>query len=297
MRVFVTGATGFIGSAVVEELLEAGHDVIGLARSKVSAEALAKAGAGIHRGSTEDLDSLRRGAQAADGVIHLAFNHDFSTLKENCETDRRAIETLGETLKGSDRPLVVTSGLALLAQGRVATEDDPPVPVSSTYPRASEVTALSLVQSGVRASVVRLPQVHDRNRQGLVSYLVSLAHEKGVSAFLGEGSNRWAAVHRLDAAYLYRLALEQGTEGGRYHAVAEQGIPLKDIAEAIGRRLDVPVFSKTGAEAEAHFGWLASFAGMDLSASSAKTQALLGWSPEQTAGLISDIDHLNISAI
>ena len=240
MRVFVTGASGFIGSAVVQELMAAGHDVLGLARSDASAEALEQAGAKAHRGSMADLGSLEGGARKAEGGIHLAFNPDFSKFKENCETDRLAIEAIGEALSGTDRPLVVTSGLALLAEGRVATEDDPPVPVSSTYPRASEVTALALVPKGIHVSIVRLPQVHDRDRQGLVTYLIALAQEKGLSAYVGEGRNRWAAIHRLDAAALYRLVLEHGAAGGRYHAIAEEGVSLKDIATAIGRRLGVP---------------------------------------------------------
>jgi nucleoside-diphosphate-sugar epimerase len=290
MRVFVTGATGFVGSAVVQELINAGHQVLGLARSDAGAKALAAAGAQVHRGDQEDLESLRSGAAKSDGVIHTAFNHDFSKFAANCEADRQAIEALGSALVGSDRPLLVTSGVARLASGRIATEEDGPVPTSTSYPRASEPTALAMVPRGVRASVVRLPQVHDPVKQGLITYMIALAREKGVSAFVGDGLNRYPAVHRLDAAHLYRLALEKGSASARYHAVAEEGVPLRDIAEVIGRGLNVPVVAKSAEEAADHFGWLAMFIGLDCPASSALTQEWLGWRPSGPK-LIPDLEH------
>jgi nucleoside-diphosphate-sugar epimerase len=289
MRVFVTGATGFVGSAVVQELVGAGYQVLGLARSEAGAKGVAAAGAEVHRGSLEDLDSLRSGAAMSDGVIHTAFIHDFSKFKENCEIDKRAIEALGAALAGSDRLLLVTSGLALLASGRAATEEDAPFPSSASYPRASEVSAMALAARGVRASVVRLPQVHDRRKQGLVTYLINIAHEKGISAFTGDGLNRWSAVHLLDAARLYRLALEKGASGARYHAVAEEGVPMKDIAEAIGRGLKLPTVPLSADQAGEHFGRLGFFAGLDMPASSTLTQQRLGWDPTRP-GLIEDLN-------
>jgi nucleoside-diphosphate-sugar epimerase len=289
MRVFVTGATGFIGSAIVPELIKAGHQVLGMARSDAGAKSLIAAGAQVHRGDLEDLESLRSGAAQSDGVIHTAFIHDFSKFEANCEIDRRAVETLGAELAGSNRALVVTSGSALAAPGRLATEEDRP---ASTIPRvASEEATDSVASRGVRASVVRLPQVHDRVKQGLVSYLIAIAREKGVSAYVGDGRNRWPAVHRLDAASLYRMALEQGSAGARYHAIAEEGVSLREIAEAIGRGLKVPVVAKSPEEATAHFGWLGLFVGLDCPASSALTQERLGWRPTSRTGMIADLDR------
>lgn len=281
MRVFVTGATGFVGSAVVQELLSAGHEVLGLARSDEGAARLEAAGARVQRGSLDDLDSLTQGVAAADGVIHTAFNHDFSKFVENCAQDRRAIETLGAALAGSTRPLVITSGLAMLAQGRLATEDDLPPSVSATYPRASEAAAAALAARGIHASTVRLaPSVHDKGDHGFVPLVIGIAREKGASGTVGEGDNRWASVHRLDAARVFRLALERGAIGARYHAVADEAIPFRAIAAAIARGLDVPLVPLMSQEAvAAHFGWFARFASLDMCASSAQTRDVLGWAP------------------
>jgi nucleoside-diphosphate-sugar epimerase len=279
MRVFVTGATGFIGSAIVPELLAAGHEVVGLARGDAGAEALARAGAAVHRGELADTDSLAAGARACDGVIHTAFIHDFSQFEASVETDRRAVLALAGALEGSGKPLVVTSGTAMIAGGRLGTEEDTPRP--GVFRAASEEATLAAAGHGVRASVVRLPpSVHGAGDHGFVPMLIGIARRTGVAAWIGEGANRWPAVHRLDAARLFRLALEHAPAGARLHGVAEEGVPMRAIAETIGAGLGIPARGLADDAAEAHFGWMARFVALDNPASSALTRASLGWHPE-----------------
>jgi nucleoside-diphosphate-sugar epimerase len=288
MRIFVTGAAGFIGSALTQELIDNGHKVLGLARSDANAATLEKLGAQVHRGSLEDTESLAAGARAADGTIHLAFNHDFSKFAENGQLDKRAIEAMGAAMEGTHKPFIVTSGTLLVAPGRTAVETDP---VRPGFPRVSETAGLAFAERGVRAMAVRLPQVHGGDGKcGLVGWLLNIAREKGVSAYVGDGGNRWSGAHRLDVARLYRLALENGKAGTSYHAVADEGVPARDIAEIVGRATKLPVVSITPEQVAEHFGVMAHFAGLDGPASSALTQKWLGWKPTQI-GMIADISR------
>jgi nucleoside-diphosphate-sugar epimerase len=292
MRVFVTGATGFIGSAIVPELIKAGHQVLGMARSDEGARTLIAAGAQVHRGNLEDLESLRSGAAKADGVIHTAFDHNFSNFVANCEKDRRAIEALGAALAGSNRPLVITSGTGMgnAVPGQPATEDV----FNANHPNprsASELAGAAASAAGVNVSVVRLPQVHNTLKQGLITPFIEVTRRKGVCGYVGDGSNRWPAAHVLDVARLYRLALDKQEAGSRYHATAEEGVPVRTIAEVIGRGLKLPVIAMSQDEAAAHFGWLTMFAGMDLPASSAQTRERLQWYPTGP-GLIADLEQM-----
>ena len=294
MRVFLTGATGFIGSVVTTDLIQAGHQVLGLSRSDAGNAFLKGAGAQVHRGDLEDLRSLRSGAASSDAVIHTAFVHDFSKFAESCEIDRAAIEAMGSTLAGTGHPFIVTSGTGIPGPSGLATEDlEPP----SFLPRVSEQAAMAFAPQGVRVSVVRLPQVHDLAKMGLVSYLIAIARGTGVSAYVGDGLNNWTACHLQDAALLYRLVLENGESGARYNAVAEEAVPVRAIAEAIGRGLKLPVVSQTPEEAANHFGPLAYFVGANLPASSALTRQRLGWRPTQTTSLLEDLEHATDFAI
>jgi nucleoside-diphosphate-sugar epimerase len=289
MKIFVTGATGFVGSAVVRALLNAGHEVVGLARSDGAARSLSAAGAKVHQGDLQDLESLRKGAAESEGVIHTGFVHDFSKFKENCELDRKVINALGFTLAGSNRPLIITSAIGVLPAGQIVTEDTRPLSPSANPRAATEEAARALMDRGVCVSIVRLsPSTHGEGDHGFVPILIKLAREKKSSAYIGEGKNTWPAVHRLDAAQVFKLALEKNTRGGIYHAVAEGGVESRKIAEVIGQLLGVPVVSKPPKEAAAHFAWFAHFAAMNIKASSKQTQEKLGWHWSQP-GLIADL--------
>ncbi len=296
MRIFLTGATGFIGSRIVPELLAAGHQVLGMTRSDAGAEALRAAGAEVHHGQLEDLDSLRAGAAQADAVIHTAFDHDFSRFVANCEKDRQVIKALGSALAGTRRPLLITSGTGIGSRGpgRLATEDV--FDAAHPNPRiASEMAGNELLAQGVAVAVVRLPQVHDTVRQGLISPLLDVVREKRVSGYVGDGQNRWPAAHVLDVARLYRLAIERCTPGARYNAVAEEGIPARDIAQVLGEGMGVPVASVDADKAADHFGWLGMFVGLDMAASSAWTRETLDWHPTGPT-LLEDLRRMDYSS-
>jgi nucleoside-diphosphate-sugar epimerase len=294
MRVFLTGASGFIGSAVIEELKAGGHDVLGLARNDDNAAKLQAAGVAVHRGDVTEPETLVAGAAACDATIHCAFIHDFSRFMENIAIDRLAVETMLAALEGSGKPFILTSGTLMADPDREATEEDGPSTEGAGAGRgATELVAQDYAGRGVRAMIMRLPQVHDTRKQGLVTYAIGVAQEKGVSAYIGDGSARWAAAHISDVARLYRLALEKGEAGARYHAVGESGVPMRAVAEALGRRLKLPVVSITPEEAPAHFGFLAMFANRDAPTSSRLTQERLGWTPTGP-GLIADLDALVI---
>jgi len=288
MKVFVTGASGFIGSAVVQELLNAGHEVTGLARSDESAKSISEAGARALKGSLDDLDSLKRGASAADGVIHTAFIHDFSQYAKAADADKVAIEAMGNVLAGSDRPLIVTGGiLGLEKENGFITENMAAPP----FPRASETAALALADNNVNASVIRLPpSVHDKGDKGFIPFIIATARRKGVAAYVGDGNNRWPAVHRLDATHLFRLALEKAIKGARYNAIGDKGIPMRELAEVIGKYLDLPVKSISPDKAVEHFDWMGRFIVFDAPATANKTQEQLGWAPTHI-GLIEDMQQ------
>jgi nucleoside-diphosphate-sugar epimerase len=290
MHVFVTGANGWVGSAVIEELRGAGHSVTGLARSDEAAAALASSGVPVLRGSLEDLDSLRAGAAAADAVVHTAFNHDFSRFAENSAAEKAAIDAIGGALAGTGKTLIVTSGVGLIAPGRVVTEDDVRDPGSAHFPRNPEAAAAAAAAQGVRVSVIRLAvSTHGAGDHGFVPRVIALAREHGASAFIDDGSNRWPGVHRRDAARLYRLALERAADYAVYHAIADEGVAFREIAGVIGRRLNLPVVSKTGDDVEAHFGGFSMFTRIDAPASSAKTRQTLGWEPSEPS-LLEELD-------
>jgi nucleoside-diphosphate-sugar epimerase len=296
MRVFLTGATGFIGSRIIQVLRAAGHEVLGLARNDENAARLEAAGVGVHRGDLSEPGTLAAGAAACDATIHCAFIHDVSRFEENIAIDRRAVEAMLAALEGSGKPFLLTSGVLMVDTGREATEEDGPTREGLAAARgATELLAEDYARRGVRTAIVRLPQVHDPDHAGLITYAIEVAREKGVSAYVGDGANRWAAAHVSDVARLYRLALEKAEAGARWHAVGEEGVPMRAIAEAVGRRLGVPAVSIPPDAAPAHFGFLAMFAGRDAPVSSTLTRQRLGWTPTGP-GLLEDLEPARVPA-